>query len=662
MPLNEAQLEAVHFDKGPALVLAGPGSGKTTVITKRIKALVEERGVRPSSILVITFTRAAADEMKQRYLAMSETAREPVSFGTFHSVFFHIIRHAYPTSASQVVRPELKREIIRNILRSESEVPDDESELITSVLSEISSVKGNGGALKGYESQSCPNELFLRLYKGYHDELRNLRMIDFDDMMLLCRDLFIKRRDILAQWQQRFEYILIDEFQDINLLQYEVMRMLALPQNNIFIVGDDDQSIYQFRGARPEIMSRFPKDYPDTHIIRLDVNYRSTPQIVNAAGRLICFNKNRFSKKIRACSADGPEVSYEVFDSTVNENLQVLRDVSRYHSKGIPYNEMAMLFRTNNEPMAMAETLIRMNFPFHMKDVVPNLYEHWVSQDILTYMIIASGSRSRGDFLRIINRPKRYVRRADLSDPVIDLDKLVASYSDKPWMAERIVRLKEDIDFLSGMEPYAAVNYIRHSIGYEAFLREYAEFRRLRADELIEVLDELHEASRPYKSLEEWLSHIKRYTEELNERGASDDNQDAVWISTIHGSKGLEYRVVFILDANEGVIPHRRTSQPDEIEEERRLFYVAMTRAKTYLHIYSCKKHFGKDAPVSRFVYESCEHTPTIPVADIDEPRSDQSTETAVKNTSHKTRSGHNTYRQLPAQRGRSILQHGWHI
>lgn len=700
MPLNEAQLEAIHFDKGPAMVLAGPGSGKTTVITQRIRFLVEKKGIKPSGILVITFTRAAAAEMKQRYEAMSAAATEPVCFGTFHSVFFHIIRYAYPNSASRVISPEQKREIIRDLLRNEADGSNDESELVASIISEISSVKGNGGVIKGYEAQSCPDELFCRLYKGYKDELARLRMIDFDDMMLLCRELFIKRRDILAQWQSRFEYILIDEFQDINPLQYEVMRMLALPQNNIFIVGDDDQSIYRFRGARPEIMSGFLEDYPGAHIIRLDINYRSTPQIVSAAGQLIACNRKRFDKNIRANSGDGPPVSYKLFDHAIKENFQVLRDITHYHSLGIPYNEMAMLFRTNNEPMSMAETLIRMNFPFHMKDVVPNLYEHWVSQDILTYMIIGAGSKSRGDYIRIINRPKRYIRRADLAEPVIDLDKLAASYSDKPWIAERVQQLEEDIDNLSRMEPFAAVNYIRHSIGYESFLREYAEFRRLRSDELIEILDELQEASRPYRSLEEWLAHIKKYTEELNERKKTDSVQDGVWISTIHGSKGLEYKVVFILDANEGVIPHRRTNQPDEMEEERRLFYVAMTRAKTYLHIYSCKKHFGKDAQVSRFVYESLGNRLAALndyVEDGAEGQHQDNAGTAWARLSEKTTGLYqkttglsqrttglyqnatrlsqkttepsrkkNTaqpyYKQDPSQRGRDILRYGWHI
>jgi DNA helicase-2/ATP-dependent DNA helicase PcrA len=335
-----------------------------------------------------------------------------------------------------------------------------------------------------------------------------------------------------------------------------------------------------------------------------------------------------------------------------------------------------------------------------MKDVVPNLYEHWVSQDILTYMIIGAGSKSRGDYIRIINRPKRYIRRADLAEPVIDLDKLAASYSDKPWIAERVQQLEEDIANLSGMEPFAAVNYIRHSIGYESFLREYAEFRRLRSDELIEILDELQEASRPYRSLEEWLAHIKKYTEELNERKKTDSVQDGVWISTIHGSKGLEYKVVFILDANEGVIPHRRTNQPDEMEEERRLFYVAMTRAKTYLHIYSCKKHFGKDAQVSRFVYESLGNrlaSLNDYVEDGAEGQHQDNAGTAWARLSEKTTGLYqkttglsqrttglyqnatrlsqkttepsqkkNTaqpyYKQDPSQRGRDILRYGWHI
>lgn len=661
MSLNEAQLRTITFGPGPAMVLAGPGSGKTTVITRRIQNLVEQYKVNPSQILVITFTRAAADEMQQRYEKLTGRGGDQVTFGTFHSVFFFILRNAYNYSSSQIIRAEQKRDIIRQLLRNESNETEDEAELITSVLAEIGVVKGDGIAVSDYVCGCCPNDLFRKLYDGYQDQLQRLRLIDFDDMLVQCRDLFLARKDILALWQQRFRYILIDEFQDINRLQYEVVRMLALPENNLFVVGDDDQSIYRFRGARPEIMLGFPKDYPDACTMALEVNYRSTPQIVDAAARLIGVNTSRYKKALKAAAADGPELHYAVFDTSTDENLQVLRDVAAYHAKGIPYNEMAVLFRTNNDPRAMVETMIRMNFSFHMKDVVPNLYEHWIAQDILTYMFIAAGSSKRGDYLRIINRPKRYIRRTELIDPIVDLDKLAKQYESKPWIAERVFRLKQDMARLSRMDPYAAVNYIRHGIGYEEYLVEYAEFRRVRPDELLEVLDELQEASRNFHSLEEWLAHIRSYTEELHENRNQDLEKDGIWITTMHASKGLEYRVVFIVDANEGVTPHRRALTPEEIEEERRLFYVAMTRAKSCLHLYWTKLRCGKNVPVSRFVEETFSKASRIKAYSHNGNVQDSSANTRKDKIPHQNHTSP-SYKPSPAERGRDILKNGWHI
>ena len=604
MPLNASQQAAVDFGRGPAMVLAGPGSGKTAVITCRVRKLVEDRGVAPSSILVITFTRAAADEMRVRYEKLSHQAGGPVVFGTFHSVFFNILRNVYNYNASQIIRQDQKKDIVRQLLRDENSETEDENELISALLAEIGAVKGEGADPRGHSSSCCPDDLFLRIYEGYQGQLRSKRLIDFDDMLVQCRDLFVKRPDVLRYWQGRFRFILIDEFQDINRLQYDIMRMLAQPENNLFVVGDDDQSIYRFRGARPDIMLHFTQDFPDATVMQLDVNYRSTPEILAASRQLIGVNKARYRKSSAAAAASGPPPVCMAFDIPGDEYMQVLRDMAAYHEKGVPFSEMAVLFRTNNDPRSFAETLMRMNFPFKMKDVVPNLYEHWVSQDVLTYMMIAAGSRRRGDFLRVMNRPKRYIRRADLTGEEVSFDALIRIYSGKPWMVERIDQFESDINMLSRLEPFAAVNFIRKGIGYEDFLREYARFRRIRPDELIEVMDELQEASKPFRSLSEWLGHIREYTQELAEKRRSTDDRDAVCISTMHGAKGMEYEAVFIVDANEGVTPHRRAEQPEEIEEERRLFYVAMTRAKRYLHIYWTHQRYGKDAQVSRFVRE----------------------------------------------------------
>ena len=262
MAFHESQLQAIRHFEGPMMVLAGPGSGKTTVITHRVKYLVEHYGVEPGSILVITFTRAAAEEMKERFQKLMEGRRLPVSFGTFHAVFFSILKHAYRYDASNIVREEQRIRIIREMIDKHHIDVEDETEFTASILSEISMVKGEMMSLEHYYAKNCSEEIFKKLYQGYEQGLLSQGLLDFDDMLVMCYQLFRERKDILSAWQRKYRFILIDEFQDINRVQYEIMRMLAAPEDNLFIVGDDDQSIYRFRGAKPEIMLGFGKDYP----------------------------------------------------------------------------------------------------------------------------------------------------------------------------------------------------------------------------------------------------------------------------------------------------------------------------------------------------------------------------------------------------------------
>ena len=272
--------------EGSNLLLAVPGSGKTTVITHRVRYLVEKHGVEPGGVLVITFTKAAAVEMKQRFQKLMGGRTLPVSFGTFHAVFFSILKHAYRYDASNIVREEQRVQFIRELMDKLNLDVEDEAEFINSILSEISAVKGDMINLDYYYSKNCSEEIFKKLYQGYEDALVRKNLLDFDDMLVMCYELFTQRKDILSAWQKKYRYILVDEFQDINRVQYEIVKMLAQPENNLFIVGDDDQSIYRFRGAKPEIMLGFQKDYPQAQKTLLGINYRSTSNIVETAGRL----------------------------------------------------------------------------------------------------------------------------------------------------------------------------------------------------------------------------------------------------------------------------------------------------------------------------------------------------------------------------------------
>lgn len=586
------------------MVLAGPGSGKTTVITYRVRNLIEQCGVPPSEILVITFTRAAAMEMRERFERLTKTGGR-VGFGTFHAVFFQILKVSYRYEAADIIKDEERIRFLKELLEQEDLELEDENEFISSVLGEISAVKGEMLSLDYYYSKNCSEEIFKHLYAGYERKLRQAGRIDFDDMLVMCYELFRARPDILAAWQGKYRYILIDEFQDINRLQYEIIRMLAKPEDNLFIVGDDDQSVYRFRGAKPEIMLGFKKDYPAAKEVLLDINYRSTKEIVEPALRLIGHNRVRFQKSIRTAGAVGKGIMTRVFDGAAEENTAIAEEIKAYVKMGYGYGDIAVLYRTNSGPRLLIEKLMEYNLPFKTRDAVPNLYDHWISANILAYIRVAMGSRERSDMLQIMNRPKRYIGRDSLNSPQVSFDALKDFYRDKDWMVERIENLEYDLRAVSRMSPLAAVNYIRQGIGYDAYLIEYAGFRRMKPEELLEVADQLRESAAGYRTFDEWFSHIQEYGEELKRQAREREHAvDAVTLATMHGSKGLEYRIVYILDANEGVTPHQKAVLDADIEEERRLFYVAMTRAKERLHVYAVKERFRKKAEISRFVKE----------------------------------------------------------
>lgn len=606
--LSEVQQRAVTHRGGPMLVLAGPGSGKTLVLTWRVRYLTEVCRINPGEILVITFTRAAAREMKERYLRMTGSESTAVSFGTFHAVFFQILKLAYGYRSENILREEEKYRFLKDAVFRQKLEPDDEAELLSSISSEISRVKNERPDLQAYKATSCDSKSFRAIFNEYDNRLRRSGKIDFDDMLGYCYELLKERPDILRAWQKKFRYILVDEFQDINQLQYDIVRMLAAPEDNLFIVGDDDQSIYRFRGAKPQIMLHFEEDYPAAKRVLLDTNYRCTGAIVEGAGRVIANNKERFPKDIRAQKDRGPAILTHLFKNQEEEYACVIDKIRLWREKGGSYGDIAVLFRTNTQPRKLVEELIAEGIPFRMRDSLPNLYDHWIVRDIFTYLRMSKGSLKRSDFLQIMNRPKRYIGRECLESEEISWEALLTWYDDKPWVCERIEKLQKDLKLAGRLSPSGALHYIRHIIGYEGYLKEYAEYRGRNPEELSAVLDELAELAKGFSTLADWEAHIARVREELAKQARErEQNKDSVSLSTMHSSKGLEYRIVFIIDANEGITPHRRVIFEEDMEEERRLFYVAMTRAKELLYIFSVKKLYGKKAEISRFVEELLE-------------------------------------------------------
>jgi DNA helicase-2/ATP-dependent DNA helicase PcrA len=606
MNFNESQQTAILHRDGPMLVLAGPGSGKTATLTQRTIHLTEDCGINPSSILVITFTRAAAQEMKQRFLAGTKQSSTPVTFGTFHAVFFMVLKYAYHFTAENVIPEEQRYRIMRELLSYHHLEYRDENEFIGEIFGEIGRVKNERIPLEHFYSSCCGEDVFRKIYTGYNKRLSQSRLIDFDDMLVYTYELFRERPDILSAWQKKYTYILIDEFQDINPIQWEIMKLMAAPQNNLFVVGDDDQAIYRFRGAKPEIMLGFKKDYPDAAIVNLDVNYRCTPPIVDAAGRLIACNEARYKKEVRAAKTGGKPIRFLQFEDEQKEGAFLVEEIAKARAAGEELSRIAVLFRTNTQPRLLMERLISANLPFTAKDKIPNIYDHWIARDFFAYLRIAQGSDKRADFLSILNKPNRYISRSSLTEPQVVFDEWIKLYDEQPWVAERIEKLWYDTKQLNRMSPYAALNYIRRGIGYDDYLADYAEYRRINKEDLYEVADELLASAKGYRTLEEWYAHIDEYREELKrQEGKRREPRDGVTLSTLHSAKGLEFSHVYLIDANEGVTPYKKAVLLPDVEEERRLFYVGMTRASERLTICSVRTMRSHPAEPSRFIREA---------------------------------------------------------
>lgn len=611
MECNKEQKEAIMHRDGPAMVLAGPGAGKTYVITNRVKALIDEYGVKPEQILVVTFSKAAAVEMKERFEMLTGGRRLPVRFGTFHSVFFQILRLAYHYEVKDIATPALKYRFLEETLNETGYGVDDKKEFLSDIEKEISRVKGEEIEIDCYFSSACSAEIFQKMYRGYQEKLQRHRCLDFDDMVVYTYQLLKEREDIRRRWQAQFRYLLIDEFQDINRLQYETVCMLAEPENNLFIVGDDDQSIYGFRGAKPGIMLSFPKRFPDTKQIVLGVNYRCSDEIMKAAERLIGKNNERYEKHIVANKGKEQPVHMKKCENLPDEAEKIVAQIQMYQKEGIAYQEMAVLFRTNMQMRLLAGKLMEHGVPFTMRENLPNLFDTWMAKDIMCYLQLALGNRSREKFLKIANRPVRYLSRTAFTESEVSFDKLRAYYAVKnqEWMEERIWNFEYDLKNLASLSPYAAIHFIRKGIGYDEFLKTYADERNVNADDWFDVLDEMQEMARDKKSIPEFLSFVENYGDTLEEMRQEQKKQQVkeepgVSLMTMHASKGLEFPVVFVPTLNEDIVPYRKAVQEGNLEEERRMLYVAMTRAKTYLHLSFVKERFHKEAEPSPFLYE----------------------------------------------------------
>jgi len=601
--VNEAQRAAICHIDGPMMVLAGPGSGKTFVITRRLKYLIEEGRVEPSSILVITFTKASAIEMQERFEKLMEDKYYPVVFGTFHAVYFNILREEQLYDAGSIITEKEKREFLKSIIQgSDIEISDDNT--MELILSDISKIKNDGSSPHLADIRYMSSEDFEKIYYEYDQMLKDAGKLDFDDMVLECRKLLTTSSNVLRRLRERIHYILIDEFQDINPMQYEVIKMIAMPENNLFIVGDDDQSIYGFRGSKPEIMLGFENEYPMCKKVILSTNYRSTSDIVDGAQVFIKNNKERFEKQLISNHGKGQEITVAGFGSSENQ-MEYIKKVIKTLQKCGRMSDVAVIFRTNKGARNMTRMLTENHIPYIFKEKPVSFFSHPVSKDILAILDFAHGKNTRDVFVRFMNKPSRYIPRLLITSNVVDINELSKRPNIKAYLRNNLRKLAYDIEQIKNLEPFAAINYIRKAFGYEKYIIGMARDKKQDAGEVLEIMDLVIESAKNMETYEQFKEFIEEYERNLNESAMStDEDTDKITLITMHGSKGLEYNTVILPDVNEGNVPQAKAKTNEALEEERRVFYVAMTRAKEKLIMTYVEKNKNNRMKPSRFLNE----------------------------------------------------------
>ena len=604
--LHPNQIHAISHGTGPMLVLAGPGSGKTTVIIQRIRRLTEKMGVSPYRILVITFTKAAAEQMKTRYAALQ--GKTGVMFGTFHSIFFRILRQACGYSLEQVLSEDERRNTMQKLVTEARISVQDQEEYIQQFFSQYSLMKNQLQDVSDFMPEGLPKDEFVALTKKFDGWKRRNEKIDFDDMLTECYEVLSQDEKTRKMWQDRFDYILVDEFQDVNRAQYACLQMLAAPKNNLFVVGDDDQSIYGFRGASPSFMLDFPKDFPGTEKVFLDVNYRCSGRIIRLASQVIGTNMSRYEMNIKGDRDLGERINVFVAKDSGEEAELIAQKIARLLEEGMPIEEIAVIFRTNIQGGAFARALFRRGIPYHLRDGGFHLYDHWIARDLAAYLFLAENRDSDTSLLRIVNKPKRYISKDLLAEaeqmPYGLLRSLHVCPSLQKWQAEHLESLEEDLRQIQKRKPYEALRYVRKVVGYDEYLSDYAAYRKASLSNMIEIADEITETAKGTESGTEFVRKMEELSRQMKEQSKQKGNTHGVTLTTFHGAKGLEFGAVFLPSLAEGIIPYEKGRKGSALEEERRLFYVGLTRTKDRLFLSFTENRYEKPLKPSRFLME----------------------------------------------------------
>ena len=599
---NRAQEEAIGAINGPVMVVSCPGSGKTTTLIRRIHNMISS-GIRPSGILMVTFTKAAADDMRSRYISMY--GENPgITFATIHSLCFHILKVDGGYDRKDVVYGE--NEKLGFILDRVQNFPEigDAFEAAKDIADEISFIKNTDADIENYTPKSCEKKTFVHVYRAYEKEKFELGKIDFDDMLVRCRDLLTDRPDILAKWQRTFSHIQCDEYQDTNRIQMDILYMLAGDRANLCVVGDDDQSIYGFRGAESSIMLGFEEDFAGKapKKIMMSTNYRSAQTIVDYADACIQFNRKRFRKEFiseRGKSGEIGTVEYKKVTKQKTQFDDIINVIKDAHEKGVPYKEMAILFRKNSQASSAVQALSEAGIPFCSTESPKSVYDGWIFRDIKAYADLSMGKDEESNLLYVLNKPNRYLRSAMFKGAEFTADGMMKALSylegDPQWK-----RVQAEKNVLTMLNCFGRGKITRDtpseklfaklkgpgSVRYDRHISNFAKFRMRDQREVTEEFAALEEDAKKYGTVGAWFEHAERVRRIMRENSKKND-RNGVAVTTMHKSKGLEWKYVFVIGVNDGIVPIRDAVTETEMEEERRLLYVAMTRAKDNLYIYS---------------------------------------------------------------------------
>ena len=612
MTLNDKQLEAVNHTEGPCLVLAGAGSGKTRVLTERIIKLIDD-GVSPYNILAITFTNKAAKEMRVRVQNKIGDVADSIFIGTFHSFGLRILRENYDaigySSNITILDTDDTKSLIKRILKENSFDPADYD--IKHIISKISSAKNDGISPLEF------SKLFLNehdkviglVYEKYLKLLKENNSVDFDDLLLKPVEIFKKRKDILEKYQERFRYILVDEYQDTNSIQYELCKMLAKKYNNIFVVGDANQSIYSWRNADYRNILNFEKDYKNAHVVLLEENYRSTNTILKAANSVIKNNNEGTKLNLWTSIGDGEKVEYIRVEDEIKESSFVINKIKELVSEGYGYSDFAVLYRTNAQSRTVEEAFVRNNIPYNIIGSY-YFYNRKEIKDLIAYLNLIYNTNDSVSLERVINTPKRGIGTKTIDNIRAKANMNDISLFDAIDSGKELEFKKLILELIEDSKTMNLSDLIEDVLVKTGLRREYELDKSIESDTKVENLNEFKSLAVNFE--DNGIYDLSTFLENImlvSDKGQYAEDDNNVNIMTLHSAKGLEFNIVFILGMEEGIFPHSRSFESaKELEEERRLCYVGITRAKKKLYLLSARTRtlYGRTSGTieSRFIKE----------------------------------------------------------